>query len=230
MRAIINIKMTLEICIETKIDIKEDFLDVEDIIKGGTIKYISRIPEHIKSLSIENFNFPELPSLPKNLEKLYCSNNLLMGLPPLPAYLTVLDCSHNLIADLPTLPTSLEFLDCRFNNLVRLPTLPPNLSELDCISNQLVQLPVFPASLRTVHVSYNDFLYVPKEIAQRFEIHETPNYWAIMQRIKLIKKSRERKRKLQFCTDLQDCIDELRYRPGGSGYWELKEKNKNVFL
>ena len=190
------------------------------------------LPEGLKDLTIYGgeHNLLEDMKLPDSLEYLFVTREHIMT--------DLKDGKAKIIArpiiKLPNkLPKNLKVLNCIDCGLTNLPVLPDGLTGLQCYNNDLVRLPILPASLTDLLCYNNPYLHVPKEIDERFNnqyVKQSPNYWAIMQRIKSIKKSRERKKKLQFCVGLQDVIDELRYRPGGGGYWELKEKNKNVFL
>src|SRR5437870_5608572 len=87
-------------------------------------------------------------------------------------------CDLNL-KELPKdLSQSLKILDCYNNQLKELPkNLPPSLQKLYCSNNQLKELPKdLPPSLQTLNCRKNKYLYINKEIAQRFKLKETPNY------------------------------------------------------
>ena len=94
---------------------------------------------------------------------------------------------------------------------------------------------IFPISLDRLYCSNNAYLYIPKEVVDRFDpfdrflMHDTPNYPQIMHGFKKIYHSKNRIKKLLFCLKLQDGIDEYRYRPMHDGYLELAIKNKNKF-
>jgi hypothetical protein len=157
----------------------------------------------------------KLTSLPKNLPdvriRLYCYNNELK--------------------ELPTLPPSIYLLSCGDNKLTRLPTLPDKLERLFCNDNLLVSLPVLPPSVRYLDCDRNPYLYISEKLTQRFRnLHETHNYPLIMQNLKLIYQVKKRMKRLLFSSQLQDHIDEYRYRPGNAGYLELTNMNKNKFI
>jgi hypothetical protein len=96
----------------------------------------------------------------------------------------------------------------------------------------MTKLPkILPPSMKLLHCYNHDYLYVPKDVAERFEhCRATTNYPKIMNSFKSILRARNRVTRLEFCIGLQDGIDEFRYRPSNSGYSELRKKYDGIFL
>lgn len=186
----------------------------------------------VRNLWLDQMDLTELPALSPDLEHLYCDHNRLTFLPELPKYLTFLDCAVNELTYLSeTLPDGITNINVFRNKLIRLPeNLPKSLSSLICDENRLVSLPNnLPTGLRDLYCLGNPYLHITKENAKRFSIKETPDYHQIMQNFKEIMFGQMRVRKLRFCARVSDQSDEFRYRPTGSGYLELKQKNKGKY-
>src|SRR5438067_2056340 len=107
----------------------------------------------------------------------------------------VLDLSKLSLKVLPNLPNNLKKLNCSHNQLTQLPDL-PHCQSLSCRKNQLTQLPVLP-HCQKLCCDYNKYLYIPKEIADKFNLRETPNYVSLIKSIQIRWKARFRLLKLR---------------------------------
>ena len=119
-----------------------------------------------------------------------------------------------------------QILDLSKLGLKFLPNLPNNLRRLDCSRNQLTQLPDLPHCLR-LDCSDNQYLYITKEIADKFHLRETPNYVLMIKPIQTRWKARFRLLKLRR---LQRHIDAFRYRLHSIGFKELANKYASIML
>lgn len=202
------------------------------VFSGLDLSTLPDLPNHLQILYCNNNKLTTLPSLPSTLIELHCGTNSLISLPTLPAGLKVLDCYSNQITQLAELPSELQHLACFFNKLSKIPRLPETLKSFSCAWNNLTTLPNLPNSLQTFSCHCNPYLHVSKNIAYMFQNQDVisiPNYPRRVKYLKKIYQSRMRVEKLRFCSQLQDNIDEFRYRPNGSGWKEVKERNKGRF-
>ena len=156
----------------------------------------------------------------------------LSNLPEIPPFVQTLRCSKNQLKELPALPASLQRLYCSNNQLKELPAaLPTLLQTLNCSNNQLTELPAsLPTSLHKLNCSNNQYLYISQEHTTRLNIQQTPNYNEIIKPIQRIWKAKKRLTRLKFLSKLQQHIDEFRFRPGNSGYHQVADRNKNLFI
>lgn len=182
------------------------------------------------TLDLYDLGLTYLSPLPQNLHILRCDQNQLTKLPELPANLTSLNCNLNRLKYLPTLPSTLKTLECSDNHIIKLPVFPPAIEAVFCGNNKLTSLPSLPNTINFLFCEDNPYLYVSDKMQRRFPyLEETPNYPFLMNNLKKICHSQKRRYNLQFCSDLQDQIDEFRYRPNNAGYDELTRLNKNRF-
>jgi E3 ubiquitin-protein ligase SspH2 len=65
------------------------------------IKWLPKIPTHIKILNCSRNRLTSLPRLPRGLQELTCNNNLLTQLPTLPPNLRVVHYKNNPIKNTP---------------------------------------------------------------------------------------------------------------------------------
>ena len=213
------------------------------------------LPDFIKGLYITSNELTKLPEeLPRSLENLRCSANYITKLPDkLPCTLKSLQCDYNHLKKLPQLPDSLTYLDCRYNDLEKLPDrlpsslellwcsgnhkikklpdiLPDSLQELWCDCNSITELPnKLPDGLRIFAVS-GKYLHIPKHVAERFKIEETPNYNKYAKILQNRWKERKRLQHLRYLKSLRDHAMVFLLRPGNYFYLLLKEKNKDIFI
>ena len=68
-----------------------------------------------------------------------------------------------------------------------------------------------------------------KSSLNNLQIEVPPLHLQNIEYLKRIYKARRRLEKLAFCYNLQDKIDEMRYRPDGDGYKEMRERNKGLW-
>jgi hypothetical protein len=123
------------------------------------------------------------------------------------------------------LPDSLQLILCGENELISIPNkLPTSLTSLWCNANpKLLKLPDdIPEHLEQLGCSGHTYLNVPEKYAIRFGMKQTPNYETYARPIQLIYKAKYRKKRLRFLKQLQEHIDEFRFRPNNAGYQEVK--------
>ena len=159
------------------------FKNINSLFCSNTdIKFLARLPQKIKYLSlynspikqIENLSdsltqfivklcqLDSLPNLPDGLIKLTCPQNFLKKLPKLPSNLVYLSCAYNNIGTLPNLPNGLQNLECHYNNITSLPKLPDSLRILYCDHNYITQLPILPNRIGVVDCNNNLITCLPK--------------------------------------------------------------------
>jgi Leucine-rich repeat (LRR) protein len=192
------------------------------------------LPPNLQRLLISINQIEKLPKIPITLSVLYCCSNQIRELPDLSSCVNLveLNVSANFIKELPNLPDSLKVLSVANNKLIKITKLPPNLQRIDIGINKLVKISCLPATLRDLYSYHNDFLHFSDDIRARFNIERKPNIGLHIYLLKKILAARNRQKRLQFCTRIEDSAEEFRYRPDGDGYIELKKtyKNKKIFF
>jgi hypothetical protein len=99
------------------------------------------------------------------------------------------------------------------------------------MNNNLIALSdnIMSLNLEGLTIGYNPYLHITKEFADKYHRQITINYSAVMQRFKSIMSAKKRLFRLKYCFQLEIQIDKYRYRFGGPGYLELRDKNKGLF-
>lgn len=183
-------------------------------------------------IRLNDLDLTELPELPDSIFELDCSYNKLTHLPnKFPSEMKHLNVNHNKLQQLPTLPSKLQSLVCSNNPLSRLPDIPESLQWLACWNCNLVKLPKVSSRCLVVCCPGNPYLNTRGDGVYCYHRDEPdrPDYSQTTQGLKKIYSGLKRVRKLIFVNELQDHIDEFRYRPDNAEYLELKARNKGKF-